>query len=97
MSRKPLVQRVMKFFFMLTCQESSELVSQSLDHPLTFSDRAKLKLHLLMCKACHRFNRHLMQLRSAILSLLRTIEQDKSITLPPEAKANIIKKLTDEA
>lgn len=87
----------MKVFFMLTCQEASELVSQSLDHPLTFNNRFKLKFHLMMCKSCYQFGLQLVQLCSAIFSLLSTIEQDETITLPPEAKAKIIQKLADNA
>lgn len=72
---------------MLTCQQASELVSQSLDQPLSLKNRFSLKFHLMMCSACHRFNRQMRQLRSAILGLVKTTESDESMILSPEAKA----------
>ncbi len=82
---------------MLTCQQASELVSQSLDQPLSLKNRFSLKFHLMMCSACHRFNRQMRQLRSAILGLVKTTENDESITLSPEAKAKISQKLSKDA
>jgi predicted anti-sigma-YlaC factor YlaD len=82
---------------MLTCQQASELVSQSLDQPLSLKNRFTLKFHLMMCSACHRFNRQMRQLRSAILGLVKTTENDESITLSPEAKAKISQKLSKDA
>lgn len=82
---------------MLTCQQASELVSQSLDHPLNLKNRFKLKLHLMICSACHRFNRQMGQLHHAIFSMVKTTESDESITLSPEAKAKIAKKISADA
>lgn len=79
---------------MLKCKEASKLVSQSLDHPLSFKNRLKLRFHLMICDACSRFNRQMGQLRTAVLSVMRTTEEDETITLSPEAKAKIIEQLS---
>lgn len=96
MSRNTLGRKLRKASFMLTCQETSELVSQSLDNPLSFTARLKLKFHLMMCSACHRFNRQLWQLRRAILGAVNRTEHDTSITLSPEAKTKIRHTLANE-
>ena len=56
---------------MLSCKEASRLLSQAQDRPLTLRDRVKLRLHLLACTACTRFERQLAFMRTA-LSRYRT-------------------------
>jgi len=75
---------------MLTCKQASQLISQSLDRPLSWTDRIKLRFHLFICDACTRFNQQLKQLRIAVQTLKRYIENDSAIQLPIEAKARII-------
>jgi len=78
---------------MLTCKEASKLVSQSLDRPLTLSDRIKLQFHLFICDACKRFNAQIFQLRAALNSLVKYAESDTTVTLPLEARVRITKTL----
>jgi len=75
---------------MLTCKQASQLISQSLDRPLSWTDRIKLRFHLFICDACTRFNQQLKQLRIAVQTLKRYIENDSAIQLPIEAKARIV-------
>lgn len=81
---------------MLTCKQASQLISQSLDQPLSRLDRFKLRFHLLICDACTRFNRQLRQLRMAMQKLVN-IEQDSAIQLTAETKAKIISRIEAEA
>lgn len=74
---------------MLTCKQASQLISQSLDHPLSLPNRIKLRLHLVMCDACCRFKRQLNQLRSALQRLCQITEVDDTITLSQQAKVRI--------
>jgi hypothetical protein len=46
---------------MLTCKETSQLISQSHERRLTFSERLGLRIHLFVCGACSEF-RHQMKL-----------------------------------
>ena len=78
---------------MLNCKDASQLISQSLDRSLSWSERFKLRVHLFMCKACTRFNQQLHQLRSAIKKMMQHTESDMSIQLTPEAKERIIERL----
>lgn len=76
---------------MLTCKQASQLISQSLDRPLSLVDRLKLRFHLFICDACTRFNQQLKQLRIAVQKLRGNIENDNAIQLPVEAKTRIAK------
>jgi hypothetical protein len=75
--------------FMLNCKEASQIISQSLDKPLLWSDRMKLKFHLLICDACTRFIQQMRLLTTAIKQLRHETENDSSIQLSLDAKARI--------
>jgi len=51
---------------MLTCKEASHLISQELDGPLPLHRRWLLRVHLLWCEACRRYNRQARFLREAM-------------------------------
>lgn len=74
---------------MMTCQQASQLISQSLDHPLSWSDRFNLRLHLFICDACTRFNRQLHVIKNAVLRMRFETEHDTSIQLSLAAKVKI--------
>ena len=74
---------------MLTCKEASKLVSQSLDHPLSWSERVQLRFHLFICDACTRFNRQLRLLTVAVQRMMQHTENDNAIQLSLDAKARI--------
>ena len=78
---------------LITCKQASQLISQSLDHPLSWSEKVRLKLHLLICDACTRFKQQLDLLRVAVQRIRKTIEDDSTIQLPPEAKDRIKRKV----
>ena len=54
---------------MLTCRETTRLVSQGLDRELAFGERVALRVHLAICTGCRRTNRQLAFLRSAMQRL----------------------------
>lgn len=74
---------------MLTCKQASQLISQSLDQPLSLPQRLQLKVHLFLCGACRRFRQQLHLLRAALQQLRNQIENDRTIQLTPEAKDRI--------
>ena len=61
----------MKQLGMPSCEDISLLVSQRHDRPLSMRERAKMMLHLAMCRYCSRFERQLRLLRAGV-------EQDKA-------------------
>lgn len=50
---------------MLSCRDSTELMSQARERPLTLRERVALYLHWAACTACRRFNRQMDVLREA--------------------------------
>lgn len=74
---------------MLSCKQASQIISQSLDKPLSWSDRMKLKFHLSICDACTNFYRQLGLLKNAIDRMKHETENDPSIQLTVDAKARI--------
>lgn len=78
---------------MLNCYEASQLISQSLDRPLSFSERLQLKVHLLMCDACRRFKQQLNQLKQHLKALMQKVETDESLQLSQAVKSAILQKI----
>jgi hypothetical protein len=50
----------------LSCQQASRLLSQHQDEPLSFGQRARLRLHLMYCDACTNVSRQFAALRLAM-------------------------------
>jgi predicted anti-sigma-YlaC factor YlaD len=69
MERKPSLVR-------LDCQEVSRLLSDQQDQPLPTADRARLRLHLVMCATCRNVNEQMDFLRRAMRQLGRERPDD---------------------
>lgn len=55
---------------MLSCKETTRLVSQGLDRELAFGERVLLRVHLAYCMGCRRTRRQLTFLRRAVRELV---------------------------
>lgn len=75
---------------MITCKQASQIISQSLDKPLSRSERLQLKLHLFICNACTRFNRQLHLISNVVKRMRSDTENDSTIQLTSEAKIRIL-------
>ena len=60
---------------MLSCKETSRLVSQGLDRELAFGERVALRVHLAICVGCRRAGRQMAFLRRAV-GRLAEVEAD---------------------
>ena len=60
MTRPPLIASVT----LASCLAAALLVAQE-DRALPWADRVALRLHLLACKACPRFERQILTMRNA--------------------------------
>ena len=54
---------------LLTCKETTRLVSQGLDRELAFGERVALRLHLAICLGCRRAGAQMGYLRKAVREL----------------------------
>ncbi|HYL87511.1 MAG TPA: zf-HC2 domain-containing protein [Burkholderiales bacterium] len=53
----------------MECREAARLISQGMDAPLPWWQRAALRFHLAICDACTNFSRQVRLLREAIRRL----------------------------
>lgn len=78
---------------MITCEEATRLMSQSLDRKLPLRRRIALRSHLLLCKFCPGFLRQMRFLKTVAARHERAVESDDPHSLSPEAKEGIKKVL----
>ena len=50
----------------LRCEQSTMIVSESLDRELSFVERWAVRLHCISCWSCRRFGKQIRQLREAL-------------------------------
>jgi len=81
---------------MLSCKDVTQLISESMDTSLPIGKRIGMRLHLLMCKFCARYERQLLLIREAVRRMVATEEESgepPGETLSEEAKERIRKSL----
>lgn len=54
---------------LLSCRETTRLVSQGLDRELAFGERVALRVHFAYCLGCRRASRQMKFLRQAVREL----------------------------
>ncbi len=81
---------------MLSCKDVTRLLSESMDRSLPLGKRIGVRLHLLICKFCLRYERQLLLIRETA-RCLAAIEEPPVLTagelLSTEAKERIRKSL----
>lgn len=85
--------RVVKWM-RLSCEQTSPLISESLDHPLTFCQKMRLRMHLVLCGVCKCYLQQLQTLGG----LAQCLGQEdspvlKNEQLSPEFKERLKKSL----
>ncbi|HEX9741466.1 MAG TPA: zf-HC2 domain-containing protein [Nitrospiraceae bacterium] len=76
----------------LTCQEVTELFSESLDRSLPLGQRLSLRVHFSICKWCARYKQQLLFIRHAVRSHpdeLVSGDQPVPPTLTPETRERL--------
>jgi hypothetical protein len=51
---------------MLSCKEVTQLISESMDISLPIGKRIGMRLHLLICRFCSRYERQLLLIRETV-------------------------------
>jgi len=75
---------------MLSCKDTTVMVSQSLDRTLTLRERLGVKLHLMICVACRRMLKQ-MQLLSSVAQHYSALEDEG----PSRAQQHLSKEAGD--
>jgi len=65
---------------MLSCKDVTQLLSESMDASLPIGKRIGVRLHLLICKFCLRYERQLLLIREAARRLAASDEPYGSLT-----------------
>lgn len=60
---------------MLNCKDVTLLISRSMDASLPVGKRIGVRIHLLMCRFCARYERHLLQIRDTLRRLAAAEER----------------------
>lgn len=55
---------------MISCRETTRLVSQGLDRELAFGERVALRMHLVICLGCRRAARQMRFVRRAVREMV---------------------------
>ena len=75
---------------MLSCKDVTQLISESMDHSLPLGKRIGVRIHLLMCRFCERYERQLLLIRETVKHLVAA--QDK----PEDPSGEILSEETRE-
>lgn len=78
--------------WIFSCKKITALISESMDRRLPLYRRLGIKLHLMMCYLCRRYEKQLLFIRS-ILQTEDRVDEINCASLSPEAKEKIKKKL----
>ena len=81
---------------MLSCKDVTQLLSESMDTSLPIGKRVGMRLHLLMCKFCARYERQLLLIRETVRRIVASEEkpgESPGETLSEESKERIRKSL----
>ena len=63
---------------LLSCKETTRLLSQGEDRKLSFGERVALRVHFAICKGCPNVSAQFKFLRSAVKSLSRDGDAEKT-------------------
>lgn len=81
---------------MLSCKEVTQLISESMDISLPIGKRIGMRLHLLICRFCARYERQLLLIRETVRRIAAMEDANGSPIgerLSEEAKERIRKSL----
>ncbi|MGK0179689.1 MAG: putative anti-sigma-YlaC factor YlaD [Nitrospinales bacterium] len=83
--------------FKMTCKDVYPLISEEMDHSLSFSRRVRLKMHLAICSLCQVYCKQLQTLRNLARNLGKENSQAiEKKTLSPDTKEKIQKYIKEK-
>ena len=71
------------------CDEIARLASAGMDGKLPRHERVAVNIHMAYCKACRRYRRQVLLLRTAMTRFVNDVKNDNATTIPalsPEAR-----------
>lgn len=80
----------------LTCKDVTRLASQSLDGPLPFITRIRMRMHMLICVWCERYAKQIRSMHEAMPHYEEHVDRVANKTLPNDAKERMKRALHDK-
>jgi len=77
----------------MTCKEATQLASQSLDKPLPWGTRLRVRLHLMVCAWCRRYVKQIGFIHDATPKYEEAVDCASSKALSNDAKTRMKKAL----
>lgn len=68
--------------WMINCREHSRLMSEGMDHPLTFWDRLSIRIHQWICPPCNRLGKQFDAIRKACRRIPAESDKEQGIEKP---------------
>ena len=83
---------------MIKCKEAAVLISQDIDREISFGDRIKLRVHLVICSVCRRLREQLLvQQEAAEMANDQSYPQvPQALSMRPESRERIKAKMRDK-
>lgn len=73
-----------------TCEVVTQKISQSMDEPLSLNDRVHVRLHLMGCDLCARYEKQLLAMRKILGAHVREFDEPSvDVRLSDEARKRI--------
>lgn len=85
-----------KLILTLKCEQSTRIVSESLDRELSGVERWAVRLHYISCWSCRRFGKQLRMVRDALRTKVASEDADAT-KLSPEALKRIESAIQSES
>jgi len=97
---KSIENLMMKAIYRLTftCEIVTQKISEGLDHPLPLRERVKIRVHVLFCKFCNRYEKQLLALHRAFQNRVESqFDEEDGEGLSDEARQIIKRALKDKS
>jgi len=81
---------------MLSCKDVTRLISDSMDRSLPLGKRIGVRLHLMICRFCARYERQLLLIRETLRRIADPPEPPAALSpdaLSPEVRERILRAL----
>jgi len=82
---------------MLSCKDVTRLISDSMDRSLPLGKRIGVRLHLMICRFCARYERQLLLIRDTVRRIADPPDPPAALpleALSPEARERILRSLS---
>ena len=79
--------------FSINCKTAIRLQSEALDRPLTWRQRWALRVHLMLCRWCHRYGKQIGFVRESAHAHPDRVTESVPAQLSPAARERLRQKL----